>query len=140
MRRSHTRTRQSSAPDARVPRREGDHSMQLMEAEWPLSSRRACPGCRTSSTRTILESEENVASKCASCGEARWIISYHQYKGVGMERTCNSQKWRGPERLLMRRRRTRIARAHNCSWSVIRHELIRHVRTHVCRPFHSARR
>ena len=68
--RSHTSTRLSSAPDARHARRVGLHSTQLTAALWPLSSRRAWPGCRTSRTRITEESCEKVASKWASWGEA----------------------------------------------------------------------
>lgn len=68
--RSHRRTMLSSPPDARMPRRLGDHSTQLRAAEWPFSSSRAWPGCRTSRTRTTLESWENVAKRWASCGDA----------------------------------------------------------------------
>lgn len=64
--RSQRRTKLSSAPDARTPRRLGDHSTQFRAAEWPLSSRRAWPGCRTSNTRTTLESWEKVASRWES--------------------------------------------------------------------------
>lgn len=63
-------TRESSPPDARVPRRVGDHSMQFIDDECPLSSSRAWPGCRTSRIRMMLESWENVPRRCASCGDA----------------------------------------------------------------------
>ena len=68
--RSQIRTKESSPPDARVPRREGDHSMQLIAAAWPLSSSKAWPGCRTSRILMLLESWEKVARRWASCGEA----------------------------------------------------------------------
>lgn len=68
--RSQRRTMLSSPPDARKPRRLGDHSTQFKAAEWPFSSNRAWPGCRTSRTRTTLESCENVARRWASCGDA----------------------------------------------------------------------
>jgi hypothetical protein len=61
--RSQTRTQQSSPPEANVPRRLGDHSMQFTDAEWPLNSTRAWPGCRTSRMRIRLESWENVARR-----------------------------------------------------------------------------
>lgn len=39
--RSHIKTNESSPPEARVPRLDGDHSMQLMGALWPRKSSRA---------------------------------------------------------------------------------------------------
>ena len=69
-RRSQINTSESSPPDASVPLREGDHSMQLIAAACPRSSSNACPGCRTSRIRMLFESCENVARRCASWGEA----------------------------------------------------------------------
>ena len=63
-RRSQIRTKESSPPDARVPLRDGDHSIQFIAAACPRSSSKAWPGCRTSKIRMLLESWENVASKC----------------------------------------------------------------------------
>ena len=68
--RSHKRTQQSSPPLANTPLFVLLHSMVLTFAPCPLSSSNACPGCLTSSTRIRFESCENVASRCASCGEA----------------------------------------------------------------------
>jgi hypothetical protein len=68
--RSQISTSESSAPEANVPLREGDHSMQFMAAACPLSSSKACPGCRTSSIRIMFESCENVARRWVSCGDA----------------------------------------------------------------------
>lgn len=68
--RSQTRTSESSAPEAKVPRRDGDHSIQLTFAAWPRSSSRAWPGCLTSRIRIIFESWEKVARRCVSCGDA----------------------------------------------------------------------
>ena len=42
--RSHISTNESSPPDASVPLREGDHSIQLIAAACPLSSSNAWPG------------------------------------------------------------------------------------------------
>jgi hypothetical protein len=67
---SQRRTMLSSPPEARMPRRLGDHSTQFKAAEWPFSSNRAWPGCRTSRTRTTLESWEKVARRWASWGDA----------------------------------------------------------------------
>ena len=54
--RSQTRTKESSAPDASMPLRDGHHSIELRGAACPRSSRRACPGCRTSRIRMMFES------------------------------------------------------------------------------------
>lgn len=54
--RSQTKTSESSAPLASNPRWFGLHSMQLTAPPWPLSSSKACPGCRTSRTRMAFES------------------------------------------------------------------------------------
>lgn len=99
--RSQRSTMLSSPPDARMPRRLGDHSTQLSAAEWPFNSSRAWPGWRTSRTRTTLESWENVAKRWASCGDAefgvnekfvspRWIHSYLQFsiKAEGTDRSA----------------------------------------------------
>lgn len=67
---SHTSTRESSAPLASMPRRLGFHSMELRAAECPRSSRSAVPGCRASRMRTMLESAAKVARRWASCGDA----------------------------------------------------------------------
>ena len=68
--RSQISTKESSPPDASVPLREGDHSIQLIAAACPRSSSNAWPGCRESRTLMLLESCENVARRCASCGDA----------------------------------------------------------------------
>jgi hypothetical protein len=67
---SHSKTQQSSAPDASTPLWVLLQSMQFTDAPWPLSSRSAWPGCRTSRTRIKGESWLNVARRCASWGEA----------------------------------------------------------------------
>jgi hypothetical protein len=54
--RSQTSTIESSAPEARVPLLDGDHSTQFRGAACPLSSNSAWPGCRTSKIRITLES------------------------------------------------------------------------------------
>lgn len=64
------RTIESSAPEANVPLLDGDHSIQLIGAECPRNSSRACPGCLTSSMRIIEESWEKVARRWVSCGDA----------------------------------------------------------------------
>lgn len=81
--RSQTKTWQSSAPEASVPRRSGDHSTQLRAPEWPRSSRRACPGWRTSRMRMTLESCAKVARRWWSCGEVA-----RRRSGGGCERVC----------------------------------------------------
>lgn len=99
--RSQRRTMLSSPPDARMPRRLGDHSTQFRAAEWPFNSSRAWPGWRTSRTRTTLESWENVAKRWASCGDAGfgvnekimspgWSHSYLQFsiKAEGRDRSA----------------------------------------------------
>ena len=78
------RTNESSPPDANVPLREGDHSMQLIAAACPRNSSNAWPGCRTSRIRMLFESCENVARRCASWGEAKkrpakWKLGARQY-------------------------------------------------------------
>jgi hypothetical protein len=84
--RSQSSTQQSSAPEASTPRCELLQSTQFTDALCPLSSRSACPGCRTSSTRMIFESCEKVARRCASCGEAAIRSS-----GGGNESDCEPE-------------------------------------------------
>lgn len=76
-------TWQSSPPEANVPLRNGDHSTELTAPPWPRSSRRAWPGCRTSSIRIMLLSCANVASKCVSCGEVA-----RRSRGGGWDIVC----------------------------------------------------
>lgn len=93
--RSHRSTKQSSAPEARTPRRLGDHSTQLMEEPWPFSSRRACPGCRTSRTRTMLESCEKVARRWESWGDAMTVSVQCQWQPASSTRYIPAMRSRG---------------------------------------------
>jgi hypothetical protein len=110
--RSQIRTRESSPPEASVPRREGDHSMQFMGALCPDNSKRAWPGWRTSRTRITLDSWLKVARWCASKGDAVFLLVSFLCRGGGVfKHTCEPEQGWCVRHGLLRFRGTNISRA-----------------------------